>query len=91
MPEQQNDIISPDDLRYSQADPVLYTSNNLEKVITGSGLDTGSDGDVNTISSSGEVVALIENYPDESGPFPHPGALYSVHIEFLAGNQLYEL
>ena len=29
----QNDIISPpDDLRYSQADPVLYTSNNLEKI-----------------------------------------------------------
>ena len=45
---------------------MLYTSNNLEKVITGSGLDTGSDGDVNTISSSGELAALIENYPDEN-------------------------
>ena len=66
MPEQQNDIISPDDLRYKQADPVLYTSNNLEKVITGSGLDTGSDGDVTTISSSGEAVDPIENYHDEN-------------------------
>ena len=64
MPE--HDIISPDDLRYKQADPVLYTSNNLEKVITGSGLDTGSDGDVTTISSSGEAVDPIENYHDEN-------------------------
>jgi len=49
---------------------VLYTSNNLEKVITGSVVDTGSDGDVNTISSCGEVVAVapIENYPENEGP-----------------------
>ena len=38
----------------------------MEKVITGSGLDTGSDGDVTTISSSGEAVDPIENYHDEN-------------------------
>ena len=58
----QNDIISPDDLRYNPADPVLYTSINLEKVIAG----VGSDGDVTTIPSSGEAETPIENYPDEN-------------------------
>ena len=60
---EHNNIISPDDLRYNQNDPVTYTQNNWQKVTTLPGQDTDHDEDVTTISSS-TTVASMENYEE---------------------------